>query len=297
MKIKFYGYNTFILESSERKIAIDPGTSFYIFTLGKSMIPKEDWEGLTHLFITHGDPDHADAAGLIAKETGAKIIGGIGLQEGLGELRKEIQKNGLSCSEIEAGQVADFDGITVEGLETRHGILPLNIIPGMFKMTGEVVNADEGGLRLYLGPLRLLNIRKPMKVYSTGTISLLCGLLSTEKDNVPFAVGSIGLKLTFDGKTIVNLGDTLLMDSWHEMSPDVLMIPIGGREVHNTMDEKEALEAVRIMQPKLVIPCHYNCAALFSKKLNPADDQMFKSEVIKMGLDCKILSIGEEINI
>ena len=93
------------------------------------------------------------------------------------------------------------------------------------------------------------------------------------------------------------MGDTLLMDSWHEMSPDVLMIPIGGREVHNTMDEKEALEAVRIMQPKLVIPCHYNCAALFSKKLNPADDQMFKSEVIKMGLDCKILSIGEEINI
>ena len=63
------------------------------------------------------------------------------------------------------------------------------------------------------------------------------------------------------------------------------------------MDETEALEAVRIMQPKLVIPCHYNCAALFSKKLNPADDQMFKSEVIKMGLDCKILSIGEEINI
>ena len=42
------------------------------------------------------------------------------------------------------------------------------------------------------------------------------------------------------------------------------MIPIGGKAIHNTMDENEALEAVDIMQPLLVIPCHYNCPAFFT---------------------------------
>lgn len=75
------------------------------------------------------------------------------------------------------------------------------------------------------------------------------------------------------------------------------MIPIGGRAFHNTMDEAEALQAVKIMQPKLVIPCHYNCPAFFSKKYNPADDQMFKTEVEKTGLKCAILHNGESVDL
>ena len=75
------------------------------------------------------------------------------------------------------------------------------------------------------------------------------------------------------------------------------MIPIGGSVIHNTMDEEEALEAVKIMRPKLVIPCHYNCPALFSKKFNPADEEMFKREVEKMGMECSILKYGDEIEV
>lgn len=75
--------------------------------------------------------------------------------------------------------------------------------------------------------------------------------------------------------------------------PDVLMIPIGGGAIHNTMDEREALQAVEIMQPKLVIPCHYNCPAFFTTKYNPADDKMFKREVEKTGAKCVILRQGE----
>ena len=75
------------------------------------------------------------------------------------------------------------------------------------------------------------------------------------------------------------------------------MIPIGGRIARNTMGEDEALKAVKIMQPKLVIPCHYNCPGLFSSSLNPADDQYFKREVEKMGMQCKIMQKGESIEI
>jgi L-ascorbate metabolism protein UlaG (beta-lactamase superfamily) len=109
--------------------------------------------------------------------------------------------------------------------------------------------------------------------------------------------GAIGFKIQVDGKTVINLGDTLLhINEWTTINnPDVLMIPIGGKTVHNTMDEEEALQAVKIIKPKLVIPCHYNCPAFFSKNYNPADDKRFKEEVEKMGIECNIMKYGDEL--
>jgi L-ascorbate metabolism protein UlaG (beta-lactamase superfamily) len=61
------------------------------------------------------------------------------------------------------------------------------------------------------------------------------------------------------------------------------------------MNVEEALEAVKMMSPKKVIPCHYNCGFLLSRKLNSADDQLFKREVEKMGIECSIMKYGDEI--
>ncbi len=109
--------------------------------------------------------------------------------------------------------------------------------------------------------------------------------------------GAIGFNIQLDGKSIVNLGDTLLHEKeWSNIrNPDVLVIPIGGKTIHNTMDEDEALQAVDIMKPKLVIPCHYNCPEFFSRKYNPADAKMFQREVEKMRSRCKILDQGDSI--
>jgi len=82
---------------------------------------------------------------------------------------------------------------------------------------------------------------------------------------------------------------------WKGLKPDVLMIPIGGRVVKNTMGEEEALEAVKIISPKKVIPCHYDCDALWIRKPNPADDEMFKREVEKLGIECIIMKGGDGI--
>jgi L-ascorbate metabolism protein UlaG (beta-lactamase superfamily) len=97
----------------------------------------------------------------------------------------------------------------------------------------------------------------------------------------------------------VNLGDTLLHKSnWQTITkPEVLMIPIGGKTAHNTMDEDDALQVVNMMKPKIVIPCHYNCPGLFSKHYNPADDKYFKKEAEKIGSRCMILGKGDYIDI
>ena len=110
--------------------------------------------------------------------------------------------------------------------------------------------------------------------------------------------GAIGFEIKLDGKTIVNLGDTLLhVKEWQTIyEPDVLMIPIGGKTVHNTMDVEEAIQAVKNIHPKLVIPCHYNCPAFFTKTYNPADDALFKREVEKAGSKCVILGAGNSFD-
>jgi L-ascorbate metabolism protein UlaG (beta-lactamase superfamily) len=111
--------------------------------------------------------------------------------------------------------------------------------------------------------------------------------------------GAIGFDVLLGNVRLVNLGDTLLhATQWRSIvEPDVLMIPIGGKAVHNTMDEDEALEAVGIMRPTTVIPCHYNCPGLWSRKLNPADDEYFKKEVERLGSRCMIMGEGESLEV
>ena len=111
--------------------------------------------------------------------------------------------------------------------------------------------------------------------------------------------GAIGFHIQFNGSSIVNLGDTLFHEKdWESIpSPDVLMIPIGGKAIHNTMDEIEAARATEIIRPQIVIPCHYNCPGLFSKKYNPGDDQLFKKEVERRGTRCIILGEAESVNV
>lgn len=110
---------------------------------------------------------------------------------------------------------------------------------------------------------------------------------------------AIGFEIVLDGKKMVNLGDTLLRENeWQSIKkPDVLMILIGGKVAHNAMDVEAALQAVKVIQPKLVIPCHYNCPGLFSKSLNTADEQLFKKEVEQASRYCKILGTGDSLEI
>ena len=54
---------------------------------------------------------------------------------------------------------------------------------------------------------------------------------------------------------------------------------------------------LNLMRPKLVIPCHYNCPAFFTKTYNPADDGLFKAEVEKTGAQCVILQMGDSVDL
>jgi L-ascorbate metabolism protein UlaG (beta-lactamase superfamily) len=260
MKIKHYLYNTFIIENDRVKIAIDPGQNLYLFKLS-SLIPKSEWSTITHILITHGDPDHYWQADRVAEAAKAPLICGKNLVKQVGSetLLVGPRSRGVQYDtpfekvySLDVGESVDLKEFQVKGLKAVHG-------PIKFKLFGLIK------LEIKPGPDERIGL------------------------------GATGFEIKIDNKVIVNLGDTLLQREWKGLKPDILMIPIGGRKVHNTMDEKEALEAVKMMSPKIVIPCHYDCGALLSRRLNQADADVFKSEVEKMGIECNIMKYGDEI--
>lgn len=262
MQITHYLYNAFIIEWDDKKIAIDPGALFAYWFSFASLIPKNEWKGITHIFITHGDPDHYWHADRVAKTSGAPII-----------FNKTMiqQKNGHTLMLGPRSKGLAFD-TPVSNLHTL-SVDETIAVDGM-KITG--IKTSHGPLTIKIGPIK--------KTEQPG---------SEER----IGWGNIGFEINYKGKTVVNLGDTLLHTrEWSKIqNPDVLMIPIGGRKVGNTMNEKDALEAVKIIKPGMVIPMHYNCPMLFSKNGNPADDINFKKEVEKLGIDCVIMKKGKTV--
>jgi len=264
MRITHYLYNAFVIESGIRKIAIDPGALFFYFFRFTTLIPESEWKGITHIFVTHGDPDHywhidrvarASNASVICNKSMLRMVKGSERMLGPRDRGLAFTLSLENVHSLSIGETIQLDGMSVTGIQTTHGQLKLKI-----------------------GPFS--------KILKPGP-----------KERIGW--GAIGFKIQLDNKIIVNLGDSLLDEKeWQGISnPDVLMIPIGGKAVHNTMDEQEALRAVKIMNPKFVIPCHYNCPAFFTKKYNPADDIYFRQEVEKTGARCVILRSGDSVDI
>ncbi|MGI9271748.1 MAG: MBL fold metallo-hydrolase [Woeseiaceae bacterium] len=264
MKITHYLYNAFLIEVDDKKIAIDPGALFLYYFRMTTLFPKSEWEGITHIFITHGDPDHywhadrvaeASDAAVICNETMLREEGGKTVMldpRGKGLAFRTVMKN---VHPLALDAAIELDGMTIRGIKTTHGSLILKLGPFSKTVTP--------------GPQERIGW------------------------------GAIGFQIEVNGLSIVNLGDTLLHTTeWASIkNPDVLMIPIGGKFARNTMDEDEALEAVALMRPSTVIPCHYNCPGFFSDRYNPGDDAYFKRKVEELGIRCVILGKGESVEI
>jgi len=262
MKITHFLYNAFIVEEGDIKIAIDPGQNLWLFKL-RSLIPKKEWNTITHVLVTHGDPDHYWQADRVATAANAPLIMNLTMIDILGNETRILspRRDGLKYETypgkviaLEIGEILEVNGVTITGLNTQHGRIEFSIL-GMKQQ--KIPGPDERA-----------------------------------------GFGAIGFKIEFAGKSIVNLGDTLLLNDWQDLQPDVLMLPLGGLGNNTwTMDVPDAIEAVKMIKPKLVIPCHYNVPFLWIKEFAKADDKHFKQEVEKLGIGCRIMHFEDEIEI
>jgi len=262
LNITYYGYNGIIITSGDFKIAIDPGASLYLFGLGP-VIPRSEWQDITHIFVTHADPDHYWHTDRVADASKAPIICGrelVEMRRGTSLIVSPRKKKLQYATPVgraypmNHGDQIEVDGVGITALPAVHGNLELSFFFGLIKKT------------------------------------------VTKEPETLFAMGSTGFVMDVGGVRIANLGDTILLPEWGRLAPDILMIPIGGNKIKNTMDEQAALSAVEMIQPGLVIPVHYNSGVLFSKKANPADAQRFKDAVENQGVPCVIMAPGQELS-
>jgi L-ascorbate metabolism protein UlaG (beta-lactamase superfamily) len=262
VRITHYLYNAFLIEADGAKVAIDPGQNLWLFRL-RRLIPESEWPGVTHLVITHGDPDHHWQSDRVAKASGAHVICGRGLTRVVDGTRLVLAPRGRALTSwvffdnlhsLEVGDSIELDGVSVEAVKTQHGPIAVPIL-------GFTIRSQPG-----------------------------------PEERVGF--GSMGFKITVGGTSVVNLGDSVLLPDWNGLTADVLMLPIGGLGNSTwTMDVDEALQAVERIAPAHVIPCHYNVPLFWKRKFAAADDRRFKREVELLGAECTILHCGESLTI
>ena len=104
-------------------------------------------------------------------------------------------------------------------------------------------------------------------------------------------LGAVGFLFTLERKSLLNLGDALLVEeAWQGVRPDVLMIPIGGMM---TMDVEAALRAVEVIAPRVVVPVHHNWDILFYRR--PADVDGFVTGARDLGCEPVPLARGQAV--
>jgi L-ascorbate metabolism protein UlaG (beta-lactamase superfamily) len=117
---------------------------------------------------------------------------------------------------------------------------------------------------------------------------------------LPDVMGSVLDVTTADGGAtrIYITGDTLVIDELREIPRrfpdiDIALLHLGGTRVLGilvSMDAKQGIEAMRIIDPALTIPIHYNDYDVFTSPLSD-----FQDEVRAAGLENRVhyLSHGE----
>ena len=100
-----------------------------------------------------------------------------------------------------------------------------------------------------------------------------------------------GLLIKFGDTVVYHLGDTCLFSDLKLVGQrgdriDIALVPIGG---HYTMDRIDAVTAVEFVDPRLVIPVHYDTFPPIE-----TDAQHFKADVeANTGASCVVLAPGE----
>ena len=100
-----------------------------------------------------------------------------------------------------------------------------------------------------------------------------------------------GFVIDIGGKRIYHMGDTALTRDFELLADDVdvLLIPIGS---HYTMGPDDALRAVKMIRPKLVVPMHFGTFPQIDQ-----DPEAFRAAVEGAGFSARVLAPGGELQL
>ena len=116
----------------------------------------------------------------------------------------------------------------------------------------------------------------------------------SDDSNVVYTGNPCGFLLKMDGKLIYHAGDTGLIADMELLGRlyqiDVALLPIGD---NFTMGPADALEAVKMIKPKVVIPMHYDTWDVIAQDPNAFCERVKK----ETSSDCVVVKPGESYEI
>ncbi len=120
----------------------------------------------------------------------------------------------------------------------------------------------------------------------------LHGSAIIEDGEIIYGGNPAGVVIEMDHRTVYHAGDTGLTKDMELLANeyiDLAMVPIGG---NYTMDIDDAFVATKMIQPKIVVPIHYNTWPVIE-----ADPEKFCQKVNEIGIKCRVLKPGESIEL
>jgi L-ascorbate metabolism protein UlaG (beta-lactamase superfamily) len=160
-EICYFGYNAFLLKTQGRTIAIDPGRNLS-WSRPDSLIPRNQWQEIDLILVTHAHPDHCHYALAISEASDAKIVCGEGLA-------KCYRGKGFEPIVLGPGTKIQCRGMDLLGVPVEHGPSFLSLLARWLKLPFLAAGSagyliDISGLKvLTLGDTRMLGSWKALK--------------------------------------------------------------------------------------------------------------------------------------
>ena len=130
------------------------------------------------------------------------------------------------------------------------------------------------------------------RIFPFGKIKFTLAFHGNNTSDGRYAGLAAGILLWVDDSCIYHCGDTGLFGDMKligEMnSVDYMLVPIGD---NFTMGPEDAVKAVELVSPRIVIPMHYNTWPIIQ-----VDANNFAEKVQAIGKECFLLKPGEEIS-
>ncbi len=134
-----------------------------------------------------------------------------------------------------------------------------------------------------------LNPKLRMTAYQGDSFHNMGLDITVTKAKQPQSQYPAGYIVSAEGKRVYFAGDTYDFFEMHEISVDVALLPIGGRE---TMDVISAVNALKMLKCTYVVPMHYN-----TFKMIQANVREFEEKAKKGGrAEPVLLRVGESFS-
>ena len=217
MELTWLGTAGFRIKAGSTTILIDPYLSRNEMARPQQPLNPPDIDDGDLIFISHGHFDHIMDIPEIVSKTEAKIYCGAGIDDTL--IQKGVNQDLIQCIKTD-GEEFEFNGLMAQAFYSRHVIFDRRLL---FKTLARI-------------NLRLPRYLPLLREYPEGQV--LSWRFKIE-DKVLHHFGS-------GGSTSEEL------DQLGRQPTDILLVPLQG----HTHIAKIALEYVRALQPKIVIPHH-----------------------------------------